>query len=180
MTRNVNLKIKPHVICTLGLDNPLFFEVLNFGTMIFFFLMNILEIENSMKNEVILFFYFYRIIFELQFCKITNDVYKRINFFYKLIFFFDYLIIVFMTGNVYLMLVFPFLVIEVFLMVSFVFSLFVFYHNLKFFSFFRKQNTGKYNNISKINIKNKNQIAMRTTTKKSIKEGRFENNILNK
>ena len=128
---NKHQKIKPHEITSLGIHTPLLYEVLNYATMVFFFLINVLEIENHTKNEVIFFLYFYCIVFELKFCKFNKKVYKNINILYKMIFLFDYLIIVFISGEVYLELVLPFLVIEVFSMFFLLIGLISFYYGFK-------------------------------------------------
>ena len=126
-----DFKNSRHEIITLGLKNAQRYEILNYITMFFFNLLNAIEIENEMKNEIIFFIYFYRIVTELVLCNFENQVYSRINFFYKLIFLFDYLILIFLSSGIYMGLVFPLLIIEMTLLFTFLFSLLLFFKDWK-------------------------------------------------
>ena len=118
-----------HEITTLGLKTAVRYETLNFITMFFFNLLMAIEINNELKNEIIFFIYFYRLISELLLCHFEKSVYSKINFFYKLVFLFDYLILIFLSSGIYMELVFPLLIIEMILLVSFLFSLLLFFNN---------------------------------------------------
>ena len=67
----------------------------------------------------------------MRFCKFSNDSFKTINFFYKLIFLFDNMVLLFLTSQLFKPLMLPLLVIEMLIIFYFLFYLFSIYINIK-------------------------------------------------
>jgi len=136
-------------IVHLGLKNYGLYELLNLLTLLFMFLINIIDIEVDIKIPIIAFFFFYRIIFELMICKFLSSKYQRINFNYKLIFIFDYLILLFLNTDYFVDWVYPFLIIEMTWFVYFLIGLILFFFgNQKIY----RQNTMKLYEKLKLSI----------------------------
>ena len=108
-----------HEIINLGLENGNLYEKLNIMTYSFFFIINTIDFNVTLNHELNLFFYFYRVVSELIFCKFTNRLYKKISLSYKFIILLDYFIFLFLASNVRIDMAYPFLIIEIFFFLLF-------------------------------------------------------------
>ena len=91
-----NLKIIEIVNCGISKNNVIF-EGLNFLTMLFFFIIGILDIDPTIKNPIILMVFFYRFVIEFLICKFNKPIYTSINFIFKIIFIIDFIVLFYAT-----------------------------------------------------------------------------------
>ena len=109
-----------HEIVTMGVMNNVLFEILNYLTLIMFFLMNTIEFDNHTKNLLVFMLFFYRVLIEFVFVNFSKTMFLRTNYFIKLGFFFDHLILLFVSSKINLEITFPFTVIEMLWYVAFI------------------------------------------------------------
>ena len=115
-------------IVHLGLINYQANEFLNLITLLFMFVINIVDIRIDIKIPIMALFFFYRILNELIVVKFLTSKYHKINYAYKLIFIFDYLILLIINTEYFKLWIYPLLIMEMTLFVFFLISLALFFY----------------------------------------------------
>ena len=105
------------------LRNNIIFEILNFSTMIFFFLICTLDVGPDVKNPIVLFVFFYRFVVEYMICEFTSTIHRSINFIFKVIFIIDFIVLLYVTFELPFLAIETFLIIEMFLICCLIFYL---------------------------------------------------------
>ena len=128
------------------------------------FLINIIDITIDIKIPIIAFFFFYRIIYELMVVKFLTSKYHKINYAYKLIFIFDYLILLIMNTEYFQLWIYPLLIMEMTLFVFFLISLVLFF-------FGNQKIYGKAAEIMLFSKSSENTLSKKNSTLKFSKKG---------
>lgn len=120
-----------------GIKNGYIYEILGFGVMIAFFILNCVEMPLDLKSQSFFFIIFYLILLEMSICNFSRPVYKKINFFYKLIFLYQMLIFIFLSCDIFTEAIFPLFIGFIIFLLVFLGSLVAFHQKWNFMLRFR-------------------------------------------